>query len=224
MKAAVSPAETASAPERTKTRVLERLKEAGPQTVQDLAAHLGITKPAARRHLTDLHKQALVQLQVEKPGGRGRPQYVFSLTEHGEEMVFPKTYANLCLEVLEDVQGLYGEEAVERVLLARGERVALRLEPLIPPELPLEEKLERLLGPLREMGFGSRTECRDGQWYLIHHNCPTLQVARCFRTLCQSEVETYSRLLGVPLRREQYILHGQSTCTYCIDPPAAAAD
>ncbi|AAF10575.1 helix-turn-helix transcriptional regulator [Deinococcus radiodurans] len=212
--AALAEADLGSPPERTKTRLLELLKRHGPQTAQDLAARLRVTSPAARRHLTDLQAQGLVQVQVEKPGGRGRPQHVFGLTEHAEERTFPKTYASLCLDVLESVSDLYGRDAVDEVLRARSDRLEALLRDLLPPEMPLEEKLRRLIGPLTELGFAPHLEQEGGQWSLVQCNCPNLQVARQFKVMCSAEMAMYTKLLGVPVTREEHMACGQPSCRY----------
>ena len=210
----VAESEVGGPPERTKTRLLELLKRHGPRTAQDLAAGLQITVPAARRHLTDLQAQGLVQVQVEKPGGRGRPQHVFGLTEHAEERTFPKTYASLCLDVLESVSELYGRGAVDEVLQVRSDRLEALLRELLPPEMPLEEKLRRLTGPLTELGFAPHLEREGEQWYLVQCNCPNLQVARQFKVLCSTEIAMYTKLLGVPVTREEHMACGQPSCRY----------
>ena len=211
---ALAEPELGTPPERTKTRLLELLKRHGPQTAQDLAARLQITSPAARRHLTDLQAQGLVQVQVEKPGGRGRPQHVFGLTEHAEERTFPKTYASLCLDVLESVSELYGRGAVDNVLQARSDRLEALLREMLPPEMPLEEKLRRLIDPLTELGFAPHLEQESGQWYLVQCNCPNLQVARRFKVMCGAEIAMYTKLLGVPVTREEHMACGQPSCRY----------
>ncbi|MFD2609872.1 helix-turn-helix transcriptional regulator [Deinococcus taklimakanensis] len=219
---ALSPAAPAPERERTKRRLLDLVKRHGPQTAQDLAARLEISIPAARRHLCDLQEQGLVEARVEKPGGRGRPQHVFALTDRGEA-AFPKTYSLLCVDVLRHVQSLYGEGAVLRVLDARNAEIAARLAPeLCGSALP--ERLELLAQRLTEMGFDARLE-RDpvepGVWFLVQHNCPNLTVARQYQDLCAAELDLYGALLGVPVVRESRIACGQSTCRYRIGPGSA---
>ncbi|WP_278913230.1 helix-turn-helix transcriptional regulator [Deinococcus wulumuqiensis] len=208
-------------PERTKTRLLELLKRHGPQTAQDLAGRLQITSPAARRHLTDLQAQGLVQAQVEKPGGRGRPQHVFGLTEHAEERTFPRTYASLCLDVLESVSDLYGRDAVDEVLQARSDRLETLLRELLPPEMPLAEKLRHLTGVLTELGFAPHLEREGEHWVLVQGNCPNLQVARHFKVMCGAELAMYAKLLGVPVTREEHLACGQPSCRYRLAEEAA---
>lgn len=205
----------AGAPERTKTRLLELIKRHGPQTAQDLAARLGVSIPAARRHLGDLQDQGLLVSRTERPGGRGRPQHVYALTERGEA-AFPKTYSSLCLDVLKHLEELFGSGAVLKVLDARSAEIATRLKAELPLHLPLPERLELLVVRLNEMGFDAEAEERDGVWYFIQRNCPNLTVARQYHQLCLSEMNLYAEVLGTRVQRETRIACGQGDCRYRI--------
>lgn len=206
------------APERTKRRLLELLKRHGPQTVQDLAAHLGMSVPGARRHLADLQDQGLIEARTERPGGRGRPQHVFLLTEQGEA-VFPKTYSTLCVDVLRHVQSLFGEGAALQVFEARSLELAERLRAELPDTLPLPERVQRLAAWLTRAGFDAVVEAAgDGTWYIVERNCPNLTVARQYPELCRSELGLFVQVLGVPVTRETRIACGQGSCRYRIGP------
>ncbi|GMA14564.1 transcriptional regulator [Deinococcus metallilatus] len=206
------------APERTKHRLLELLKRHGPQTVQDLAGHLGMSVPGARRHLGDLQEQGLVEARTERPGGRGRPQHVFLLTDRGEA-AFPKTYSTLCVDVLRHVQELYGEGAVLQVLDARSAELAGRLQADLPATLPLEERVQRLGTWLMGAGFDAVVEPGEGgAHYIVKRNCPNLTVARQYPELCLSELHMFVEVLGVPVTRETRIACGQGSCRYRIGP------
>lgn len=203
-------------PERTKHRLLERLKRHGPQTVQDLAGFLGVSVPGARRHLTDLQEQGLIEARTERPGGRGRPQHVFLLTERGEA-VFPKTYSALCLDVLRHVGDLFGEEAVLQVLDARSAELAGRFQAEWPQDLPLEERVEQFAAWLTLAGFDAVVEPEpDGGWTIVERNCPNLTVARQYPQLCRSELHLFVQVLGVPVTRGSRIACGQANCCYRI--------
>lgn len=203
------------APERTKHRLLELLKHHGPQTVQDLAGHLGMSVPGARRHLGDLQEQGLIEARTERPGGRGRPQHVFGLTDRGEA-AFPKTYSALCVDVLRHLQDLFGAGAVLQVFEARGAELAARLEAELPRSLPLEERLRALAAWLTAAGFDAVLEQEDGAWYVVKRNCPNLTVARQYPQLCGSELGLLVQVLGVPVTRESRIACGQGSCRYRI--------
>ena len=199
--------------ESTKGRVLSVLRDRSCGTAQDVAEALGITAPAARRHLTDLQSAGLLVSRVEKPAGRGRPQHVFALTPDGED-VFPKRYAQLCADILDHVQSLYGEGAILEVLSARN----VKLEALWAGRVvgdTLEDRLESLVAVLCECGYQARAlRGDDGALYLDEHNCPSLEVARQYGQLCQSEAELYARLLGAPVARETQISRGAPSCRY----------
>lgn len=203
------------APERTKTKLLELIKRCGPMTAQDIACKLEISIPAARRHLGDLQDQCLIEARTERPSGRGRPQHVFALTERGES-AFPKTYANLCVDVLKQVETMFGEGAVLRVLEARNIDLTQQFTDLMPAHLPLEVRLELMTTLLRELGFDAVIESDGEALFLVQRNCPNLTVARQHRELCSAELTMYRAVLGTELRRELTIACGHGTCRYRI--------
>ena len=198
-------------PQGTKARLLELVKRHGAPTVQALAQELDISVPAARKHLCDLQESGLVTARTEKPGGRGRPQHVYALSERGES-TFPKSYATLCSDVFRHIEQLFGEGAVLQILDARQAELHRRLFASVQGELP--ERLETLALKLCEAGYAAEALQEDGVWYLVEHNCPALKVARDFSQLCQSEQKLYADLLGVPVVRESRIACGASECRY----------
>ena len=200
-------------PERTKSKLLEVIKACGCATAQVLAERLELSVPAIRRHLQDLQDAGHLEVRTEKPGGRGRPQHVYALSEAGEA-TFPKAYAALCLDVLGHVQTLYGEGAVLRVMDARRGAMLGRLAPLLETQPTLAAKLAVLAETLCQHGYAAQIAQEDGQWYLIQRNCPAPAVARAYSELCHSELALYTELLGVPVVREARIACGASECRY----------
>lgn len=208
-----TPPPATAAPERTKSRLLELLKQQRCKTAQALGDALGISVPAARRHLADLEAAGLVRGSTEKPGGRGRPQQVYALTERGE-MTFPKNYASLCVDVLAHVQQLFGEGALLKVMDARKAQLAEQWGPQLVGPLP--ERVARLAELLSEAGYAAQVERSGEQLWLVQHNCPNLTVARRFSELCSAEHELYAALLGVPVARESRIAGDAPSCRYRI--------
>jgi predicted ArsR family transcriptional regulator len=199
--------------ESTKGRVLNVLRERTGGTAQEVADVLGVTVPAARRHLMDLEAAGLIHSQVQRPGGRGRPQHVFMLTADGEH-TFPRRYAQLCHDILEHVESLYGSGAVLEVLSARNTKLLEAWQERVTGE-SLQEKLCRMVVVLNQHGYEASIEYGlNGDLYLLEGNCPSLEVARQYGQLCTSEAELYSRLLGVPVTRETQITRGASSCRY----------
>jgi len=197
----------------TKTRLLELVKRHGAVTAQALAQELEISLPAARKHLCDLQESGLLSSHTEKPGGRGRPQHVFVLSDRGES-TFPKSYASLCGDVLRHVEDLFGQGAVLQVLSARQAELYARLAPDIQGDLP--ERLATLTEKLREAGYAAESFQEHGVWYLVERNCPALKVAREYGQMCDSELKLYTELLRAPVVRETRIACGAAECRYRI--------
>ena len=210
-------------PSATKTRVLSALKSAGGGTVTDLAGVLGITVPAARRHLQDLCSSGLASLSIQKPAGRGRPCHVYSLTGKGEQS-FPHLYAELCKDILYHLENLYGEEALLNVFDARSRSLCDALAGQVDLSLPLAARVEQLAECLCQRGYEARVmPGEDGGIILEQGHCPSLEVARGFVGLCQTEVTTYETLLAARVTREARIASGAVSCRYRVWEPVVEA-
>src|SRR3990172_4966770 len=92
----------------TKSEILAHLKRSGGSSVEELATSLELARMTVRQHLATLERDALVSSR-EVRRATGRPHYVFSLTDRGEEM-FPKRYDRLAGLILEEVSLLDGAE------------------------------------------------------------------------------------------------------------------
>ena len=106
----------------TRRAVLDLLKRNGSQTVAQLGAALALSGVAVRRHLEVLEHIGLVQ-QTSRPQGRGRPAYVYALTEMGHDL-FPRNYHQLVAQLLEAATSELGPEAVERLFDHRQQELA----------------------------------------------------------------------------------------------------
>src|ERR671915_2529967 len=106
----------------TRRAVLDLLKRNGEQTVAQLGAALGLSGVAVRRHLEVLEHVGLVR-QTTRPQGRGRPAYVYTLTEMGHDL-FPRNYHQLVAQLLEAATSELGPEAVERLFDHRQQELA----------------------------------------------------------------------------------------------------
>ena len=200
-------------PDHTKRKILSHLKESCGGTTQDLAASLGVTVPAIRKHLLDLEEEGYITQQLEKRCGKGRPQYVYHLTHKGEE-AFPKNYSGLCLDLLGHLEELHGQQMVFQLFTAREESLYQQLAPQLA-HLSLDEKVRKLSELLCEAGYQA-TLTEDGEWLLEQRNCPSIAVARRYKAICQCEMSLYERLLGVPITRISQIASGAGACRYKI--------
>ena len=82
-----------------KRNVLELLKRQGGLTAMQMASQLGLTDVAIRQHLGVLESNGLVESELLKPDGRGRPSTIWLLTDLASEL-FPNRHADLTVDLI----------------------------------------------------------------------------------------------------------------------------
>jgi predicted ArsR family transcriptional regulator len=222
----------------TRRAVLDLLKRNGPQTVAQLGAALGLSGVGVRRHLEVLEHVGLVR-QTTRSQGRGRPAYVYALTEMGHDL-FPRNYHQLVAQLLEAAARELGPEAVERLFDHRQQELAElyagRTQGRSLPELAIA------LAAIQDEN-GYMADCRqteDGRWLVREHNCAIARVAGAWPTACSHELALFRQLAGpgVDVERVAHIQAGDPVCAYVLraangnggaeradpDGPAAGAD
>lgn|SRR5690606_19985966 len=197
----------------TRRQLMHLLKTRGDSSVQDLSGALGITEMAVRRHLQTLERDGLVSVTVTRRAV-GRPAYRYALTERAEEM-FPRNYAQLTLDLLEELEGLAGTETVERLFAGRRDKLESRLKDRLRGK-PLREKVAELAAIQTSSGYMAEWE-EDGDRYLLHeYNCPISAVAGRYRQACRCELNLFETLLDAEVERTECLAEGGMRCTYAI--------
>ncbi len=201
--------------EDTRHKILELLKTGGPQTVDELSAKLKISSMGVRQHLVSLESEGLIQHQSEKRG-IGRPSYVYSLAEEGDEL-FPRRYTQLAIDLLETVRGLDGEQGLERLFEARIQHNARRYRERLKGK-SLKAQVKELARIRSEEGFMADWRSLGADTYRLRElNCAVYQVACRCEEICAYEEALFKRVLkGAEVRRETHILAGDQSCTYTI--------
>jgi predicted ArsR family transcriptional regulator len=200
----------------TRRAVLDLLKRNGPQTVAQLGAALELSGAGVRRHLEDLERLGLVQ-QSSRSQGRGRPAYVYALTEMGHDL-FPRNYHQLVAQLLEAAATELGPAAVERLFDHRQQELAeLYAGRTHGRALP---DLARALAAIQDEN-GYMADCRqtgDGRWLVSEHNCAIARVAGTWPTACNHELALFRQLAGpeVAVERVAHIQSGDPVCAYVL--------
>ncbi|WP_143576671.1 helix-turn-helix transcriptional regulator, partial [Streptomyces acidiscabies] len=114
--------ELATGERSTRNRVARSILDHGPSTGAELAARLGLTQAAVRRHLDALVADTVVEAREQRVYGartRGRPAKVFVLTDCGRD-AFDQSYDKLAAEALRWIaEREGGEDAVTAFARAR---------------------------------------------------------------------------------------------------------
>jgi predicted ArsR family transcriptional regulator len=218
---------------RTRDRVARTLLETGPMTATALAAGLGLTTAAVRRHLDALLADGLIEERAPRgaaPRGRGRPARLFGLTETGRD-TFDQAYDDLAAGALRFLAAAGGREAVTAFARQRVSELEARYRPLVDaaPEGKRTEALARALtadgyaATAQPAGTQAAANTSAGE-QLCQHHCPVAHVAEQFPELCEAETEVFAALLGTHVQRLATIAHGDGVCTTYIPrttPPDA---
>jgi predicted ArsR family transcriptional regulator len=210
---------------RTRARVSALLLERGPQTAAELAALLGISPAAVRRHLDALVATGRVEerLTREAHRGRGRPARRFHLTDAGRS-TFPHAYDDLALTALRYVAASGGPDAVravaEQQLAGLEERCSTAVARAADEagSAPVD-RAQVLAAALTAEGYAATASAISSGGQLCQHHCPVAHVAAEFPQLCEAETAVIGRLVGTHVQRLATIAHGDGICTTHIPGP-----
>ena len=206
----------------TSDQLLFALKTRGPATTRDLATRAGITRQAAREHLTRLGAARLVE-HSKTAAGVGRPGHTWSLTEKGHGR-FPDSHAQITIELIDTIRDEFGEAGLAR-MLARRERATLEKYQLaLTGAATLGQRvagLARLRSAEGYMGEVSRRD--DGSFVLVENHCPICAAASTCQGFCRSELALFAALLApARVERLEHLLAGGRRCCYLVVPAEAA--
>ena len=207
---------------RTRDRVSALLLEHGPQTAAELAARLGVSPAAVRRHLDALLGAGRVAEGSLPAGaghrGRGRPARRFTLTDSGRE-AFPHAYDDLALTALRYVAAAGGPDAVRQVAEQQLAGLEERCSAAVADAQAATEggepvdRAQVLAVALSAEGYAASASAISGGGQLCQLHCPVAHVAAEFPQLCEAETAVIGRLVGTHVQRLATIAHGDGICT-----------
>lgn len=177
----------------TKEQILHLLKRHKKLSVVDLEELLEITGMAVRRHLNNLENERLIQSETLRKN-MGRPVQVYFLTKAGEEQ-FPKSYSNMTVEFLEDIEEINGHEMIDVLFQKRESRLENKYKDRLG-HLTLKDRVAELAEIQNENGYMvDWIEKEEGMFELIEYNCPIFEVARKYPTACSCEHSLFQKVL-----------------------------
>ncbi len=212
--AEVSAVTQAQADRRTRDRVSRLLLERGSATTNEIAAALGLTPAAIRRHLDAMLGAGTIvsrAARVRGPRMRGRPARVFALSDAGHA-AGPAAYDDIAVDALRYLNEAAGPDAVEGFARRRMATWESRYADELTL-LPIEDRPAALAAALTADGFAATVAEGGCGVQLCQHHCPVQHVAEEFPVLCEVETEVLGRLVGRHVQRLATISHGDGVCT-----------
>ena len=204
----------------TRATLVEHLHAEGARTAAELAAHLGVSTVATRRHLAVLAEEGLVA-ECAPRATAGRPAACYVLTDRAARL-FPASYDRFAREALAYLTATEGRRGLLRFLRWRLDREADALTAEVG-DGSLPERLARLAAALSAAGFAAEVATGNGErptLRLVQRHCAIEDVAREHPEICSHEAAAFARVLGgdVRLSRRQTIAGGATACVCTVTP------
>jgi predicted ArsR family transcriptional regulator len=206
----------------TRGRLLSLLRKQGGMNAAMLAAELGLTEMAIRRHMHELERQGSVSI-VPQRQPKGRPLHVYVLTDAADRH-FPRNYHTLAIDLLAELESDPDTmPLIDRMFEGRKRKLLERYAPRMEGKT-LEERVRELTAIQNGGGYMAEMERGDGDGYMLHeYNCPISDVAGRYDQACQCELSLFRSLLEANVQRTECLAKGGNRCSYAIGKFGPAA-
>ena len=211
-------------PASAEERILRFLKFRGPQAAEEIARHLGISVPGARKHLAGMVERRLLST-FDESAGVGRPRRFWTLAETANAR-FPDTHAVLTVELIAAMRKLFGREGLDRLIGERERQMLSRYGEALSGLSEPEQRIDRLAQLRSAEGYMAEWSRHGrGGWLLVENHCPICAAARACQDFCRSELDVFRAALGPDLavERAEHLLGGSRRCAYRIFPSPVTA-
>ena len=214
--------------ENTRQTLLGILRKRKQATVDELTHELGLAPATVRRHLDILMRDNYVTA-VQKRRDIGRPHYVFSLTDQGDDL-FPRNYIRLTNRIIdelvslgpEETKGKAGADLAGVVFEKMAEHVAQTYAGRISGTT-LKERAQEAISLLANEGmFFELRKAKDG-YLLLGQGCPCPRIADAHNEMCVHDQRLLARLLDADVQPAG-VSQGEderSCCAYLVKEKAS---
>jgi predicted ArsR family transcriptional regulator len=197
----------------TRDVILQGIKQSPRSTVEELAEVADISPVTVRHHLNALQAAGTIEAASVRRKV-GRPYYVYSLSESGQEL-FPKRYVRLTSRLLDEMKSRLPQDVIDDIFRGVVESVLAEHQGEFE-HLPLEERLDYLVGLLSDEGFLSRWEKTPEGYQLIEYSCPYLFIGSTHAEVCGFDRQLMTGVLQLNVLQQSCMLQGADCCQFTI--------
>lgn len=206
----------------TRDEVVRILHEEGPSLASELAAKIGVSEGAIRRHMDIMAGEGLVETELERHG-RGRPATRYSLSVAGEERTAAQHYQKLLDRLYpalsrlphEAVTGQDGLTILERVFDEIASEVAREYAPRVSGEV-LGERVAQVTKALRDEGILEDVIDEGDMYRLRNVGCPYRSTAGETHVACAADRRIIELLVNAPVAQVATVADGAANCEYLV--------
>lgn len=197
----------------TREIILHTIKQSPQSTVEELAEAAGISPVTVRHHLNALLAEEVIEASSVRRKV-GRPYYIYSLSEKGQEL-FPKRYVRLTSRLLDEMKGKLPANVIDDIFKGVVDNVLEEHHGEFE-HLSLEDRLDYLVGLLSEEGFLSSWERTADGYRLVEYSCPYLSITSTHDEVCSFDRQLMRGVLQLDVIQESCMLHGSNSCQFNI--------
>lgn len=195
----------------TRGKIVATLRERGSASAADLATEFGLSPNAVRQQLVALERDGLVE-ETSVRRGPTKPTIEFSLTAEADKL-FPQHYDRMLSAVLREVKAKYGKDGVDEIFDGIAKRAAEKTAAKINGTDP-RERVEQLVGVLRESGVVAEYSLIDGGFSLTEHNCPYSGVVKEHPEVCGVIHHVLDETIGGEHVQVESLRDGGKSCKF----------
>jgi predicted ArsR family transcriptional regulator len=200
----------------TRGRIVSRLRR-GDATVEELAAHLGVTDNAVRAQLAALERDGIVRHQGVRRGTR-QPSHLYRLADTVEPLL-SRLYAPMFIELIRELSGRLTADELSATMRAVGRRLA---ETLPPAHGDLTSRVAAASALLNDLGGVTQVERHGDELVIRGFSCP-LAVPEEQSAVCGAVESLLQVLLGSGVRERCDRANGPRCCFEVALTPADRA-
>lgn len=196
-------------------------------TVEDLVAHLKVTRTAIVQHLNTLERDHFVEKRsFLRSLKAGRPSREYSLASKGLDL-FPKQYSwfsALLLELVKKQSGTGG-------LVAGLQSMARNLEPMLTSQVSATTDAQRITETVKIMNSlsyeavdVSSPSTKPNELAIEAHNCVFHHLANEYNEVCEFDLEILRILTRLEPKHTECMVRGGKSCRFTFTKPQSKSE
>lgn len=189
------------------------LQQRAGLSIDEIAAHTGISRAAVQQHFTVLERRGYVEKAARNKTG-GRPVQLYVLTDTGLNY-FPKQYAWFSDLLLRQLKNQLGEEALLAFMSQLGSGLAQELAVNLHGK-PFAERLDGLLAAMQDLGYqaSARYDEASGATSVVALHCVYHDLAQHHPEICQFDRALLAGVLACGVEQLECMAEGGRQCCF----------
>lgn len=194
----------------TRLRILEYLRRQQTATVHELSNTFSMTGANIRHHLEILESNRLIELIGRRHEGRGRPEFVYTLSRQ----VLGDGLDTLAASMLEVWVRNIPEKNREAALRTIGKKLAGENSEKSADLLSL--RLADLMERLNSMHYRARWEAGSSGPRVLLGHCPYSAIIKKYPELCRVDAYLLEHFVGLPAQQIEKLQQNSKGVLFCL--------